>query len=112
MLTLISATPSPCARKNRIALLEKGIPFNIQTEIAWHSTTETPKYSPLEKLPVLIFDDGRRPIYKSWYIQEYIVQKYKGVGPTLMPEGIDEQIEMRRIQTLADRACDAIGCFL
>ena len=37
MLILLSATPSPYARKNRIALIEKGIPFELQTEIPWHS---------------------------------------------------------------------------
>jgi glutathione S-transferase len=109
MLTLISATPSPYARKNRIALIEKGIPFSLQTEIPWHSTTETPKYNPLEKLPILIFDDGRAPIYESWYIQEYIVQKYRGTGPDLMPEGLDDQLQVRQIQVLADGACDAMG---
>jgi glutathione S-transferase len=90
MLTLISATPSPYARKNRIALLEKGIPFKLRTEIPWHSTTETPKYNPLEELPILIFDDCRSPIYESWFIQEYIVQKYKGTGLTLMPDSLDD----------------------
>ncbi|KUJ17795.1 glutathione S-transferase [Mollisia scopiformis] len=109
MLTLISATPSPYARKNRILMLEKGIPFQLQTEIPWHSTTETPKYNPLEKLPILIFDDGRPPIYESWYIQEYIVQKYRGTGPDLMPSSIDDQLLVRQIQVLADGACDAMG---
>jgi glutathione S-transferase len=109
MLTLISATPSPYARKNRIALLEKGIPFELKSEIPWHSTTETPQYNPLEKLPVLIFDDGKPPIYESWYIQGYIVQKYKGIGPSLMPESLDDQLLARKIQVLADGACDAMG---
>jgi glutathione S-transferase len=48
MLTLISATPSPYARKNRILMLEKGTPFELKNEIPWHSTTETPQYNPLE----------------------------------------------------------------
>ncbi|KAH6712337.1 glutathione S-transferase domain-containing protein [Leptodontidium sp. 2 PMI_412] len=109
MLTLISATPSPYARKIRIALLEKGIPFELKTEIPWHSSTETPKYNPLEKLPILIFDDGRSPIYESWYIQEYIVQKYRDKGPALMPEALDDQLLVRQIQVLADGACDALG---
>ena len=108
MLTLISATPSPYARKNRIALLEKGIPFELKSEIPWHSTTETPKYNPLEKLPILIFDDGRPPIYESWYIQEYIVQKYRDQGPALMPDGLDDQLFVRQIQVLADGAYDAL----
>ncbi|PBP27386.1 glutathione S-transferase, partial [Diplocarpon rosae] len=103
------ATPSPYARKIRIALLEKGIPFKLQSEIPWHSSTETPKYNPLEKLPVLIFDDERPPIYESWYIQEYLVQKYRDHGPLLMPEGLDDQLFVRQIQVLADGACDAMG---
>lgn len=109
MLTLVSATPSPYARKNRIALLEKGIPFELKTEIPWHSTTCTPQYNPLEKLPILIFSDGTPPIYESWYIQEYIVQKYKGMGPNLMPESVDDQLLVRQIQVLADGACDAVA---
>lgn len=109
MLTLISATPSPYARKNRIALLEKGIPFTLQTEIPWHSTTVTPKYNPLEKLPILLFDDGTPPIYESWLIQEYIVRKYADVGPALMPDDLDLQLLARKIQILADGACEAVG---
>jgi glutathione S-transferase len=109
MLTLISATPSPYARKNRIALLEKGIPFETKSEIPRHSTTETPKYNPLEKLPILLFDDGRPPIYESSYIQEYITQKYKGIGPALIPEKLDDPLLAKQIQVLADGACDAIG---
>lgn len=31
--TLISATPSPYARINRIAMIEKGIPFELQSEV-------------------------------------------------------------------------------
>jgi glutathione S-transferase len=109
MLTLISATPSPYARKNRIALIEKGIPFRLKSEIPWHSTTITPLYNPLEKLPILLFPDSRPPIYESWFIQEYIVEKYRGKGPDLMPGGLDEVLEVRRIQVLADGACDAMG---
>ncbi len=111
MLTLISATPSPYARKNRIALLEKDIPFQLQSEIPWESATETPKYNPLEKLPILLFDDGRPPIYESWFIQEYITQKYADKGPSLLPKGgIDELLKARQIQVIADGACDAMVC--
>jgi glutathione S-transferase len=104
MLTLISATPSPYARKNRIALLEKGIPFETKYEIPWDSTNEAPKYNPLEKLPLLLFDDGRPPIYESWYIQEYITQKFEGIGPALIPEKLDDQLLAKQMQVLADGA--------
>ncbi|KAF2427669.1 glutathione S-transferase [Tothia fuscella] len=108
-LTLLSATPSPYARKNCIAMLEKGIEFDIRNEIPWHAATETPKYNPLEKLPVLLFDDGTPPVYESWLIQEYIVTKYAHQGPRLMPSNIDAQFLCRQIQAMADGACDAVG---
>lgn len=54
MYRLISATPSPYARKVRIALAEKAIPFELVTEVPWDSTTITPRYNPLEKLPILL----------------------------------------------------------
>lgn len=112
MLTLISATPSPYARKNRIALLEKSIPFSLRSEIPWESGTETPQHNPLEKLPVLLFDDGAAPVYESWLIQEYIVVKYAGRGPRLMPEGADEGLRARRVQVVADGGCDAMVCMM
>ena len=46
LYTLLSATPSPYARKVRISLLEKGIPFKLQTEVPWDSDTQTPNYNP------------------------------------------------------------------
>ena len=61
MYQLISATPSPYARKVRIALAEKGLPFELLTEVPWDSTTRTPRYNPLEKLPILLLDDGTSP---------------------------------------------------
>lgn len=55
MLKLISSVPSPYARKVRIALIEKSIAFELATEVPWHSTTtQTPRWNPLEKLPVLL----------------------------------------------------------
>lgn len=50
-----------------------------------------------------------RPRYESWFIQEYIVQKFKGTGPDLIPVDIDDLLLARKIQVLADGACDAIG---
>lgn len=47
MYRLISATPSPYARKVRIQLDEKGIPFELITEVPWNSDTATPQYNEL-----------------------------------------------------------------
>lgn len=63
-MILISATPSPFARKVRIALLEKGVPFTLQNEVPWHADTLTGLYNPLEQLPVLIPDNGQ-PVFES-----------------------------------------------
>lgn len=104
MLKLISATPSPYARKVRIALAEKGIPFELVTEVPWDSTTSTPKYNPLEKLPVLILEDGSS-VYESNFILQYLEWKYPNTP--LLPAYVDGKIAARRLEVLCDGICDA-----
>jgi len=108
MFTLISATPSPYARKVRIALTEKGIPFRLQTEVPWDSTTETPQWNPLEKLPVLISDDDKIAVYESHYILEWLEAKFARV-PLLPPlDEIDTRLFAKQIEVVADGICDAL----
>ncbi len=104
MLRLISATPSPYARKVRIALAEKAIPFELQTEVPWDSTTATPQYNPLEKLPVLILDDGSA-VYESRFILEYLEAKHP--APPMLPDDIDGKLAARQVEVLCDGVCDA-----
>jgi len=105
---LISATPSPYARKVRIALQEKGLHFELRTEVPWDHTTETPEHNPLEKLPVLVFDDGRPAIYESHYILEYLEAKYP--EPSLLPsmKDVDDRLLVKQIEVVADGICDAL----
>lgn len=105
MYKLISATPSPYARKVRIALAEKGIPFELVTEVPWDSTTTTPKFNPLEKLPVLICDDGST-VYESRFIMEYLELKHPEVP--MLPRDIDGIIAAKRLEVLCDGICDAL----
>ncbi len=105
MYRLISATPSPYARKVRIALAEKGIPFELVTEVPWDSTTTTPKYNPLEKLPVLIADDGTS-VYESRFILEYLELKHP--TPAMLPRDVDGIIAAKRLEVLCDGICDAL----
>lgn len=107
-LTLISATPSAFARMNQIALSMKGIPFKVRNEIPWESNTQTPKYNPLEKLPILLFPDGRRPVYESAHIQNYIVEKYADRGPSLVPGDLDSNLLARQIVALGVGSMDAL----
>ena len=106
MWTLISATPSPYARKVRIALAEKGIPFELQTEVPWDSTTKTPQYNPLEKLPVLILDDGKTAIYESHYILEWLEAKYPETP--MLPEDVDDKLFAKKVEVVCDGICDAL----
>lgn len=105
MFKLISATPSPYARKVRIALAEKGLPFELLTEVPWNSTTATPKYNPLEKLPVLILDDGSS-VYESDFIMQYLEWKYPETP--LLPADVEGKIDARRFEVLCDGVCDAV----
>lgn len=108
MLILISATPSPYARKVRIVLAEKNIPFTLETEVPWDSTTKTPQHNPLEKLPVLILEDGSS-VYESHYILEYIEVKYPDTKPMLPPStDIDARLFAKKVEVVADGMCDAL----
>jgi len=105
MYRLIIATPSPYARKVRIALIEKGIPFELVTEVPWNSTTATPRYNPLEKLPVLITGTGEG-IYESRYILEWLEVKHP--APRLLPDDPDQILLARKLEVLCDGVCDAL----
>ena len=104
MYRLLSATPSPYARKVRIALAEKGIPFELLTEVPWDSTTSTPQHNPLEKLPVLLCEDGTS-VYESRFILEWLELKHP--SPRLTPADMDGLIAVKRFEVLADGVCDA-----
>jgi glutathione S-transferase len=103
-MKLISATPSPYARKVRIALAEKSIPFELLTEVPWNDDTSLPAHNPLEKLPVLLPDDGP-PVYHSSYIMEWIERRYP--TPPLLPADDDGILEHKRVEVIGDGICDA-----
>ena len=64
----------------------------------------TPQYNPLEKLPVLILEDGNA-IYESHYIMEWIEAKHP--TPPLVPEDVDNRLLARKFEVLCDGTCDA-----
>ena len=104
MYKLISATPSPYARKVRIALAEKGVPFELITEVPWDRTTKTPQHNPLEKLPILIREDGSS-VYESYLILEYIERAHP--SPPLVPKDDEGWLLAKRLEVLCDGVCDA-----
>lgn len=104
MYRLISATPSPYARKVRIQLAEKGIPFELVTEVPWNSDTVTPRYNPLEKLPILICEDGET-VYESRFINEWLELMHP--EPPLTPADRAGILLTKRFEVLSDGVCDA-----
>ena len=104
MYRLISATPSPYARKVRIQLAEKNIPFELVTEVPWNDDTRTPEFNPLEKLPILICDTGET-VYESRYVNEWVEMNHP--SPALMPTAKDDLLLAKRFEILADGVCDA-----
>ena len=103
-MKLISATPSPYARKVRIALTEKRVAFDLVTEVPWNADTTLPRFNPLEKLPVLVLDDGET-WYESNLILEWIERHHP--DPPLLPADPDAALAARRALVLADGVCDA-----
>ncbi len=104
-MKLISATPSPYARKVRIALAEKGLPFELLTEVPWDDDTSVPLHNPLEKLPVLLID-GEEPLFESRYILEWLERRHP--APPLLPKDDDGILAHRRVEVIADGICDAV----
>jgi len=104
MYRLISATPSPYARKVRIQLAEKGIPFELITEVPWDNNTQTPRFNPLEKLPILICENGET-VYESRFVNEWV--EFQHPDPPLMPRDKDGILLTKRFEILADGVCDA-----
>lgn len=103
-MILISATPSPFARKVRIALMEKGVPFTLQNEVPWHADTQTSRYNPLEQLPVLI-PDYADPVFESSHIMEWIEWRYP--TPPMLPDAPEAALEAKQVQVIAEGVLDA-----
>ena len=104
-MKLLSAAPSPYARKVRIALHEKELPFELVTEVPWNSGASAPRYNPLGKIPVLILDDGEC-FYDSRLILEYLELRWP--RPALYPAEVEPLLLAKRFEVLADGACDAL----
>ena len=105
MFTLVSATPSPYARKVRIALAEKNLPFELLTEVPWNSDTITPRFNPLEKLPILLLPDGTS-VYESHHILQYLELKFPDTP--LLPRQVDDRLAALKLEVLCDGICDAV----
>ena len=105
MLKLLSATPSPFARKVRVVLLEKNIPFELKTINPWNMNADIERFNPLGKIPVLITANDET-IYDSKIIIEWIEHNYP--DPAMFPTDAKTKFKAQQIQVIADGICEAV----
>ena len=80
-MKLVASLTSPYARKIRVALAEKSLPFELEVDIPWLADTRVPSYNPLGKVPALVADDG-----ELWFDSPVIAEYLDTLaGPLLLP---------------------------
>jgi glutathione S-transferase len=108
-MKLVASKLSPYARKVRVILAEKQLPFEFAVENVWDPATRVPDFNPLGKVPVLVTDEGDC-LYDSVVIAEYL-DALK--APHLIPAIGIERARVRRDESLGDGITDAgIAIFL
>ncbi len=91
---------SPYARKVRLVLAEKRLPFELQLEKVWQRRPEYLELNPACQVPTLVDEDGT-VVPDSGVICEYLEEAYPD-APALMPKGLPERIEVRRLHRWFD----------
>lgn len=84
-ITLYDAVPSSNSDRVKIALYEKGLPYERVTLNLARKDQKRPEFlklNPYGKVPVI--DDGGRVLFESCIINEYLDEKYP--EPPLMPK--------------------------
>lgn len=106
MLTLFEHPLSPYAQKVKLALYEKGIPFEAKTPDLF-GTTE-PAFldsSPRREVPSLI--DGDFTVFDSSIILEYVEDRWP--TPPLLPGSPQDRARVRMIEEICDTYYEAIN---
>lgn len=85
---------SPYARKVRLVLAEKRLPYELRLEKTWERRTEYLEMNPAGTVPTLVEDNGL-VIPDSGVICEYLDEAY--ADSSLMGRTIAERIEVRRL---------------
>ncbi len=108
-MKLVASKTSPYARKVRVLLAEKQLAYELVEESAWNAGTTVPRYNPLNKVPVLVTDDGNC-LFDSCVIAEYLDPL--GAPSFIPPSGIERAL-VRRDEALGNGIADAgIAIFL
>ncbi|WP_291297919.1 glutathione S-transferase family protein [Elioraea sp.] len=85
---------SPYSRKVRLALAEKGLPFELKVEKVWERRPDFLALNPAAQVPVLVEDSGLA-VADSAAICEYLDEAYP--DQPLLGRSLAERAECRRI---------------
>lgn len=102
-MKLIIASPSPYARKVRVALIEKALAFEEVMDEPWGPAAMAPQWNPLGTVPILILDDGRA-LHDSRVIEAYLDTL---APPPLIAGDPAARIEALETEAIADGVADA-----
>lgn len=106
MLKLYEHPLSPYAQKVKIALYEKGIPFEaVVPDIFGGSDLDFVASSPRREVPSLI--DGDTTVFDSTIILEYLEDKWP--QPAMLPATPAERARVRMLEELCDTYYEAIN---
>ena len=84
-MKLVASLTSPYARKIRVALAEKSLPFELEVDIPWLADTRVPSYNPLGKVPALVADDG-----ELWFDSPVIAEYLDTLAGPAAPVTLDD----------------------
>lgn len=102
-MRLIVSLTSPYARKIRVLLAEKQLPFDLVVDIPWNADTRVPDFNPLGKVPALVADDG-----EVWFDSPVIAAYLETLGgPAFLPADPRAALDARQAEALADGITDA-----
>jgi glutathione S-transferase len=90
---------SPYARKVRLVLAEKRLPFELRLEKVWERRPEYLELNPAGTVPTLVEDNGL-VVPDSTVICEYLDEAYP--DSSLMGRTLAERIEVRRLASWFD----------
>lgn len=104
-MKLVATLTSPYARKIRVMLAEKQLPFELVVDSPWEPTSTIPEVNPLGKVPVLVTDEGEAffdsPVIAGW-LETFTA------APRLIPADPAEAVRVRQFEALADGITDAV----
>jgi glutathione S-transferase len=95
MRLLLHLPLSPYSRKVRLALAEKGLPFELKLERVWERRPEFLALNPAAQVPVLVEESGLA-VADSAAICEYLDEAYPET-PSLIGRTLAERVECRRL---------------